>query len=145
MFHQIDPSSHSTHKEESKVPPLYMGKRAEQKSNDLSRLCSIIEKKCINGSTTVTNCQLASEMNCGASKVARLLKLLSKTDSAAAWALRFHEGDFLIVRRTELTKKNGEYRCKRVMNLLSPLKARFDQLSPRTPSQTVPGCPQSPT
>ena len=121
MFHQINPSSHSKHKEESKVPPLYMGKRARQKSNDLARLCSIIEEKCKNGSTTVTNCQLASEMNCGASKVARLLKVLSKSDSATAWAIRFHEGGFLFVRRTELTKKNGEYRCRRVMNMFSPL------------------------
>ena len=121
MLLQINSTFRSSNQEDRKVPPQYLGKRAEQKLNDISRLHSIIEKKYKNGMTTATNRELAFEMRCSISKVARLLKEISKTASGAAWAMRRKEGGFLLVRRTELTRKNGAYRCKRVMNPFSPL------------------------
>lgn len=121
MLHQTNSALHSGTQEEWKIPLQCVGKRSEQRLKDMLRLHSIIEKKFKNGMTTVTNRELAFEMCCSISKVARLLKEISKTASAAAWAIRRNEGGFLLVRRTELTRKNGAYRCKRVMNPFSPL------------------------
>lgn len=121
MLFQTNSALHSGSQEERKDPHQCVGKRAERKLDDMSRLYSIIEKKLKNGMTTVTNRELAFEMRCSISKVARLLKEISKTASGAAWAMRRNEGGFLLVRRTELTRKNGEYRCRRVMNPFSPL------------------------